>query len=456
MASFKTYNPYDDSLVGEFNFDDKKTVDSVLDKLEAGKKIQAKLTAHERSEILRKLGDLLNDNTEEMAALITKEMGKTIQDSRVEMQRSMNTAYCSSDEARNMTGEVLDSDAYLPKRGRIGIVRRKPLGVVLCITPFNFPINLAMHKIGPAFAAGNTIFFKPGPQNYQSGKKLVELCHKAGMPAETIQFCFPDIPELTEVIKGDRIQCVSFTGGTATADAIARNAGRKKLCLELGGNDPLIVMPDGDIDKATSTAINQRFATAGQRCTASKRLFVHSEVYDAFKNMLVEKAKKLVVGDPTKEETFCGPLANKQAADNVEKRIRTAIDQEGATCLLGGKREGNIIYPTILENVHKESELICDETFGPVIPLMKFDKLDDIIPMINSTGFGLQSGVFTNDIRVIEKLYDELDVGALAVNDGPGFRAEHFPFGGVKNSGLGREGVKYAIDEMSILKTLIL
>lgn len=455
VNTFKTFNPYDDSLLGEFPYHNMHEVQAILNKLAEGKKIQRTLTADRRSEILRKLAQLLGDNAEDFAKLITLETGKTIQDSRIEMQRSQNTTNCSADAARNITGEVLDSDAYPPTRGRIGIVRKKPIGTVLCITPFNFPINLAIHKIGPAFAAGNTIFFKPSPQNFQSGKKLVELCHQAGMPVETIQFCFPDIPDLTEVIKGDQIQCISFTGGMATADAIAKNAGRKKLLFELGGNDPLIVMPDADIDLATTVAINQRFATAGQRCTASKRLFIHQEIYQRFKFMLVEKSRQLTVGDPLQEDTFVGPLASKAAADIVHKRIQTAIE-EGATCLLGAKREGNIIYPTILENVSLESQLICDETFGPVIPLRSFEKLDEIIPIINSTGFGLQSGVFTNDIRVIEKLYEELEVGALAVNDGPGFRAEHFPFGGVKNSGLGREGVKYAIEEMSILKTLIL
>jgi acyl-CoA reductase-like NAD-dependent aldehyde dehydrogenase len=456
MHTYQVINPYDSSVFGEFPYHTKSQVHDVLEKLKRGKAIMNKLSAYEKSLILNKLADLLEAHAEEVGAIITQEMGKTINDSIVEMQRAAVTARASADECRVMTGEVIDADAYPPKRGKIGIVRRRPLGIVLAITPFNFPINLSLHKIGPAFAAGNAIFFKPGPQNYFSAQKLVELCYKAGMPQESIQLCCPDIPDLTDVIKSEDIQCISFTGGTATADAIARNAGRKKLLFELGGNDPLIVMPDADIHLATTTAINQRFATAGQRCTASKRLFIHEAIYEEFKNLLVHKARDLIIGNPMDKKTFVGPLVNKQSADNVERRIKVAIEQEGATCLLGGKREGNIIYPTILENVSRTSELICDETFGPVIPLIKFKNLDEIIPMINSTGFGLQSGVFTNDLSVVHKLYEELEVGALAVNDGPGFRAEHFPFGGVKNSGLGREGIKYAIDEMSYLKTLIM
>ena len=455
MSKFQVINPYDESVYGEFDFHTKSYVDEVMSKLIVGKQKQKKLTINDRANILNNLADLFLKHEDELAEIITKEMGKTIADSKVEVQRSANTARCSAYECRAISGEVLDSDAYAPHRGKIGIVRRKPIGIVLAITPFNFPVNLSMHKIGPAFAAGNTIFFKPGPQNYFSAKRLTELCYKAGMPKEVIQFCCPDIPELTEVIKSDQIQCISFTGGTKTADAICKNAGRKKLLFELGGNDPLIVMPDADLDLASSTAINQRFATAGQRCTAPKRLFIHAEVYERFKTILVAKTEKLIIGDPMDEKTFVGPVVNAIAADHIEKRIKLAIS-EGATCLIGGSRVGNIIYPTILENISEDSEIICDETFGPVIPLIKFDDIDALIPIVNSTEFGLQSGVFTNDIRIIEKLYEELEVGALAVNDGPGFRAENFPFGGVKNSGLGREGVKYTIDEMSVLKTLIM
>jgi len=453
--TFKAYNPYDNTELGEFDYHSKKEVDDVLKLLEAGRKIQNDFSAFERADILEKLSALLKEHSEELAQLITKEVGKTIADSRVELTRSANTAFASSFEARNIPGHAIDVSAFPPFKDKVAMVLRKPLGTILCITPFNFPLNLALHKIGPAFAAGNTIFFKPGPQNYMSGKRLVELCHEAGMPKETIQFCFPDLPELVEVIAGDRIHCVSFTGGTVTANAIAKNAGRKKLLFELGGNDPLILMPDGDLDLAVKTTINQRFATAGQRCTAAKRLFIHEDRYEEFKTKLVAAASQLIVGDPTKDETFVGPVVNSASADDVERRIQDAI-KEGAICLLGNKREGNIIYPTILENVDLKSEVIADETFGPVIPLVKFKTLDEVITMVNSSCYGLQSGVFTHDIRVIKRLFNELEVGALAVNDGPGFRAEHIPFGGVKDSGSGREGIKYAIEEMTYMKTLIL
>tara|TARA_R110002073_G_scaffold208011_5_gene368445 strand:+ start:31208 stop:32584 length:1377 start_codon:yes stop_codon:yes gene_type:complete len=454
-TTFDVTNPYDGSSIGTFPYAQEDEVARKLATLTKGKAILAGLSAHKRSTILAKLADLMEAASEEFAALITREIGKTIRDSRVEMVRAANTIRCSANEARSVVGEVLDSDAYPPERSKWGIVHRRPLGIILAITPFNFPINLSVHKIGPAFAAGCPVFFKPSPQNYLSGKMLTELCHQAGMPEEAIQFCMPDIPEITKVVAGDDVQIISFTGGVPASKAIARNAGGKKLLFELGGNDPLIVMADGDVDLAVKTAINQRFGTAGQRCTAAKRVFVHSSVYDAFRDKLVVATKALVVGDPMADETFVGPVVNTQAANVVEERIAAAI-ADGAKLLTGGTRDGNLIAPTVLENVSPASELVADETFGPVIPLFRFDDIDDAIGIINGTGFGLQSGVFTNDLRIIRKLFDELEVGALAVNDGPGFRAEHFPFGGIGNSGLGREGVRYAMEEMTYLKTLIM
>ncbi len=454
-STFSVHNPYDGTSIGTFAYATPQEVSSALDLLEAGKSILAKITAHERSEILSRLADLMEEHSEELAVLITREIGKTISDSRIEMVRATNTIRCAANEARSIVGEVLNSDAYPPQRNRWGIVHKRPLGIVLAITPFNFPINLSVHKLGPAFAVGCPVFFKPSPQNVKSGLFLTRLCYQAGMPKEALQCCMADLPDLAEVIAGDRVSIISFTGGVPASKIIASQAGGKKLLFELGGNDPLIVMGDADVDTAVQTAIQQRFGTAGQRCTAAKRIFVHTSVYEEFKDKLVEKTKQLVVGDPMAEQTFVGPVVSAQAADVVETRIAEAISQ-GATVLVGNRREGNLLYPTVLEGVPTACKLVADETFGPVVPLFAFDDLDSIIPIINSTGFGLQSGVFTNDLRVIRRLFDELEVGALAVNDGPGFRAEHFPFGGVGNSGLGREGVRYTMEEMCYLKTLIM
>lgn len=447
-------NPYDASEIGSFEYASAAQVSTALDTLERGKEVFKAISAHERSTILNRFADLIDANAEELSNLIAREVGKTMRDSRVELSRAGNTARCSADEAKQIKGEVLDSDAYPPLRGRWGIVHRRPLGIVLAITPFNYPINLAVHKMGPAFAAGCPVFFKPGPQNAFSGLRLTELAYEAGFPPETLQCLIPDIPELREVIAGDRVQVISFTGGVPTSKAIARDAGGKKLLFELGGNDPLMVFPDADLDVAAETAINQRFGTAGQRCTAPKRVFVHTEVFDAFRDLVVAKTEELVVGDPLNDDTFVGPCVNERSAETVIARVNDAI-AAGATLLTGGRREGTLVWPTVLQDVPDSAELCADETFGPVIPLFRFSDEEELIRRVNQTPFGLQAGVFTQDINRVKRLFEALDVGMLAVNDGPGYRSDHFPFGGVKNSGLGREGVRYCIEEFSFLKTLV-
>ena len=454
MSTYEIINPFTMSPIAEVTYTTRDEAFKALALLEKGRDIQKKMAPFQRAEILAKLAELMKRDKEKIATQITQEMGKTISDSMVEMDRAITTITLSSQEAIRINGEVLNSDAFAPRRDKRGMVEHFPLGIVFAITPFNFPINLSVHKIGPAFAAGNCILFKPGPQNYLSGKMLTALCHEAGMPRETFQMVNPDIPVMSELTAHSSINCISFTGGVVAAKAIAKNAGLKKLLFELGGNDPLIVMPDGDVAAAVKTAINQRFGTAGQRCTASKKLFIHESLYEPFKTLLLEETKKLVVGDPMKKETFVGPVVNSKAADEIMRRLDQAV-QMGAKILHGHKREGNIIHPTVVENLETQCDLVREETFGPVIPLMKFKNLEEVIEQLKTSAFGLQAGVFTNDLRTIKRLYEELEVGALAVNDGPGFRAEHFPFGGMKESGMGREGVVYAIREMSAVKTLI-
>ena len=455
MADYQIINPYNGELIEEYDFAGTAQVDEALALLADGRRVQAATPAFERSNILMRLAQLLLERKEDIAQLITEETGKTISDSRIEVDRAYNTALGSATEARAITGEALDSDAFPPQREKVGMVLWRPLGTVLCITPFNFPVNIAVHKIGPAFAAGNTILFKPGPQNKRSAELLVELCYNAGMDRSVLQMLIPDIAATSYAVGHREVSAVNFTGGTAAANAIAARAGYKKLLFELGGNDPLIIMDDGELDAAVSAAINQRFATAGQRCTAAKRLFVHHSVFDRFSEKLVVATAQLKVGNPTLEDTFIGPLIHAAAADEVERRIDAAV-AGGARVLFGHKREGNIIWPTILDNVPDDATLVAEETFGPVMPLRPFSDVDELVELINASPFGLQAGVFTERLSLAKQLFSRLDVGLLAVNDGPGFRAEHFPFGGVKDSGIGREGVRYAIREMSFQKTLVL
>jgi acyl-CoA reductase-like NAD-dependent aldehyde dehydrogenase len=455
MGKYAVFNPWNNELLGEYHYADAAAIAQTLATLRRGEATQKTLPAHARADILRRLAQLMRARQEELARLVTAEIGKTIADARVELDRAINTTIASAEEARQISGEALDSDAYPPTRGRIGVVVWRPLGTVMCITPFNFPLNIAMHKLGPAFAAGNAILFKPGPQNTASARRLVELCYEAGTPEEVLQLCIPDVPDMPALVAHPQIQAINFTGGTAAARAIAQAAGFKKLLLELGGNDPLIIMPDADVDRAVAAAINQRFATAGQRCTAAKRLFVHRDIYPRFRDALVAKTATLTVGDPALDDTFVGPVINARAADEISMRIDDALTH-GAVLAYGHQRQGNLLSPTILEQVPDDAELVVEETFGPVIPLRQFDSLEEVIDLVNASPYGLQAGVFTQNLDTIRHLFEALDVGLLASNDGPGFRAEHFPFGGVKDSGIGREGVKYAIREMSYQKTLVI
>jgi acyl-CoA reductase-like NAD-dependent aldehyde dehydrogenase len=454
MSTYQVINPFTMKSIAEVSYTSKEEAFLALETLNIGKSLQKKMVPFQRAEILAKLAELMKRDREKLASQITQEMGKTLNDSLVEIDRAITTITLSSQEAIRIHGEVLNSDAFAPARGKRGMVEHFPLGIVFAITPFNFPINLSVHKIGPAFAAGNCILFKPGPQNYLSGKMLTDLCHEAGMPHETFQMVNPDIPVMSELCSHPLINCISFTGGVVAAKSIAQKAVLKKLLFELGGNDPLIVMPDGDVKAAVSTAINSRFGTAGQRCTASKKIFIHETLYEEFRTLLISETKKLTIGDPMNKNTFIGPVVNARAADEIMKRLDQAIAM-GAKILHGHKREGNIIHPTIIENLNEECDLIKEETFGPVLPLMKFSHIDEVIAQLKRSTFGLQAGVFTHDMRTIKLLHEELDVGALIVNEGPGFRVEHFPFGGMKESGMGREGVAYAIREMSALKTLV-
>lgn len=448
-------NPFNKETLGSFAYATQDEINKTLNTLNEAKRKTRKIPAFEKAMVLEKLSSLISKNQKEIAILITREVGKPITESMGEVNRASFVAKCAAEEARRLEGEILNCDAYSDMQGKKCHVNYFPLGMILAITPFNFPFNLAVHKIAPAFAAGNTVFFKPGPQNYLSGKYLVDLCYEAGIPRESLKLCMPDIKDMKGIIQDSRVNCINFTGGLIAANIISEQAGFKKLIMELGGNDPLIVLPDGNIDEAVDVAIDQRFGTAGQRCNACKRLYIHKDIYEEFKEKLLTKTKAINIGNPLEESTGLGPLINSKAADDVKARIEGAINA-GATLLYGNKREDDILWPTILEDVTDEMELVAEETFGPVIPLFKFKDIEEIIPRINASRFALQAGVFTNNLSIIQTLYEELETGSLNVNAGPGFRADHMPFGGIKETGIGREGVRYAMLEMSSIKNLVL
>lgn len=413
----------------------------------------------ERVTVLEKLSNLLDQQQLVFAKHIATETGKPISDGILEIQRATVTIKNVSQELASLKGEVYYSDsayyqAHAKPDFKYCLSKRVPYGVVLAIAPFNFPINLAIHKIAPAFAMGNTILLKPHPQCFDTSSMLIKLCHEAGMQKSDIQMIYPSNELLTKLITTDDIDLVSFTGGTATAKILVKSCGLKKTVFELGGNDGLVVLPDADLEKVSQTIIVQRFRCAGQRCTAPKKIFVHQSIKKQLIDNLLKKVQLLKMGDPLSEITDIGPVISNQSKIFITQKIEESMKQ-GASAITSYIAEGNIIAPVILDGVTPNMPIVAEEIFGPVASLIQFSDNDKVIKDINSSRLGLQCGVFTSDIHVLKKFFNELNVGSVLANEGPAYRMEQFPFGGNKDSGHGREGSHCALKEFSTIRNFI-
>ena len=455
MSSFHVISPYSQTILATIEHPSFDQTLSQLTILQSGLSTQQKLGVAKRVAILNKLINILETNLDDFALLITNEMGKPLSESYAEMQRAIITLQSTIVDIQAIRGEAINSNIYGIPSNKIGIVQHFPLGIILCITPFNFPINLAIHKLAPGFAAGNCLLFKPSPKTYLSAKKLVECCYKAGIPEDCLQLIIPSINDLHQLVSVPHINCISLTGSPEAAKSLTQHMGLKKFLCELGGNDPFIVMPDADLALAAKTAVSQRFGTAGQRCNAPKRFYIHESIYDDFKALAISETQSLTIGDPALNTTDIGPMISIEVAQLLESSVQEAIKQ-GAISLLPIQREGAILHPIILESVSPNSPLIMDEVFGPVMILQSFSDLNTVVETINAGSYGLQAGIFTNDINLAKSTFNRLQVGALNLNDGPGFRADHFPFSGIKDSGIGSEGTRYTIEAMSYRKTLVI
>lgn len=444
----KIINPYNSDIVEEYEYTPLSQVEARIEKLLKYQYPEFKT----RIANLSKLLNLLSSSGEVIAKLITLETGKTITESRGEVQRALITITKTIEIADHLetTSHIVEDSSSSFKTS---MTKRYPYGIILCITPFNFPLNLALHKLAPAYLGGNSILLKPAECNFKSMSLFIELCHKAGM-GDAIELVIPAAKDMNTLTSDKRVKIISFTGGTEVANIIAKNAGRKKLLFELGGNAPLIIYPDCDLDKAVDTAIAGRFFLAGQKCTSNKRVFLHQDIYEEFKNKLINKTKKLIVGDPLDESTQVGPVISHSACEKLKTSL-AELKKEGVKTLLGGDSKGNLFEPTILEGFEDNSIIHKVELFGPVLPLFSFRSDDEVISLVNSSPYGLQAGVFTSDLNKIKKFFHQLEVGSVMINEGPGFRLEHLPFGGIKDSGEGREGIKYAYEEMTFIKQLI-
>ncbi len=446
-------NPYNNDIVGIINRPTSVDVEDAIRASVNAFKETKKTRSWQRSELLRKASLAIDNRKEELAKTLCLESGKPIRHARGEVTRAASTLSIACEEANRINGEVLPLDITPAAGDRLGIVRRFPLGPIAGISPFNFPLNLVCHKVAPALAAGNTITIKPASATPLSALLLGEILNKAGAVPGSCNV-IPCSASLAEpLITDQRLKMITFTGSPEIGWAIKAKAGKKKVCLELGGNAAVIVERDADKRFAVERCLLGGYAYAGQVCISVQRIYIQEKIYDDFTQAFVKSVNSLKVGDPSSEETDVGPMIDEASAIRTENWIKEAV-AKGARLLTGGSRDKNMFEPTVLENVPVDARVSCQEVFAPVVVLDKYRTFEQALEMVNNSDFGLQAGVFTKDIEKAFKAFNEIDVGGVIINDIPTFRVDHMPYGGVKDSGFGREGVKYAIEEMTELKIM--
>jgi glyceraldehyde-3-phosphate dehydrogenase (NADP+) len=448
--------PYDGSVVDTVPIAEEEDIETAISSALEGAKIMKKTPAWKRSEILFSTASLILQNRDRIAQTLINEVGKTMKEAVAEVERTAEIFRLASEEAKRIHGETLPFDSVKGSEKKRGYFVREHVGVVLAIVPFNVPLALCAHKVAPAIAAGNAIIVKPTSQTPLNALILGELLLEAGMPPQALSVLTgPGGTVGMRLVKDERIRLVSFTGSVEVGKQIAQNAGLKKLSLELGSNTPMIVCDSANIDRAVDATISGGFSIAGQVCISVQRVFVHKKVYRDFIDRLVEKIKMMKVGDPRNEETQMGPVIDEQNAKRIVDWFEEAR-QKGAKVAIGGTREYTLVQPTVLLDVPNFCKIMTDELFGPGVAVNSFESLDEAINWANSTRYGLQAGIFTSNIFEAMKAIEELQFGGVIVNDGPRYRADFMPYGGYKESGIGREGVRFAIEEMTEMKTVVI
>lgn len=417
--------------------------------------VMAALPSHARFHLLQRIAGALYDRRDEVARLMTSEAGKPIADAKREVSRAVQTFTVAAEEAKRIPGEVIPLDWTPGTDSHLGILRRFPIGPVLGITPFNFPLNLVAHKVAPALAAGNPILVKPAPQTPLTALLLGEVATEAGVPPGGLNVLPCENHVAEQLVVDHRFKLLSFTGSAAVGWMLKEKCGKKKVVLELGGNAGVIIEPDADLEYAAQRCAAGGFGYAGQTCISVQRIFVHQSVADLFTTKLLLQVARLKAGDPSDEATVIGPLIDERAAHRVEEWIGEAVAQ-GARVLLGGKRRASVVEATVLSNVSPTMKVSCHEVFGPVVTVTPYRQFDEAIQALNRSDYGLQAGVFTQDVNKVFHAFRHLEVGAVLANEIPTFRADHMPYGGVKDSGIGREGVKAAIEDMTEPRLLVM
>jgi len=448
-------NPFNGSAVGVVSIAGEKDIDEAIESsVDAFSKMR-RLSGYERSKILSRIAQSIDKRRTEFAEMITNESGKPIRFSNAEVDRAISTFSVASEEATRINGEVIPLDNTSTVNNRNGIVTRFPIGPVACISPFNFPLNLIAHKIAPAVAAGNSFIVKPPPQSPLTSLLLGECLVESGLPLGTINI-LPASNAAAELLVTDpRIAMLSFTGSARVGWELKQKAGKKKVVLELGGNAAVIVDKDADLKLAIERCVLGGFAFAGQVCIKVQRILVHKNVYSEFEMKFLEACSEAKAGNPLETDTIVGPMISLAEAERVEMWVKEAV-AEGANIAWGGKRKGSMFEPTVLDSIKSSMKVCREEIFGPVVTLQNVSSMEDAVDEVNNSRYGLQAGIFSSDVNSIMYAYKHLDVGGVIANDYPTFRVDNMPYGGVKNSGFGREGVRYSIQEMTEPKLLVL
>lgn len=452
---FEVVSPYDGAVVGTTFWATAEHAETAVKAAQRAFETTRKMPGFERQRILREISEGIRVRQEEFARLIASEAGKPIRTAREEVNRAVFTFAIAAEEATRIGGEWLPLDWQASAAGRGAIVRRFALGPILAISPFNFPLNLVAHKVAPAIAAGCTIVLKPAPKTPLTSLLLAEVIAKSGWPKGAFNVLNLANSDAERLVTDDRLKMLSFTGSGPVGWALKAKSGKKKVALELGGNAAVIVHSDWPAEDAADRCVTGGYAYAGQTCVSVQRIFVHRDVEERFLSRLVDGVRKLKMGDPLDESTDVGPMINEDAARRAASWIDEAA-RAGAKIATGGKRTGSFLEPTVLTHTRPDMKVSCQEVFAPVVTVEPYDDFDDAIRRINDSPFGLQAGLFTRDARLLFRAFEELEVGGVIAGDMSSFRIDHMPYGGVKESGMGREGVRYAIEEMTEPRILVL
>ncbi len=451
----EVYSPYDSKKIGTSYKAQKKEIAEALKSAQTAFEITKNMPVYERSEKILAVAKSIKDKKEEFAQILSAEAGKPIKQARSEVERAIFTFTDAAEESKRIRGERMPLDLDAGSEGRWAIVNRFPLGVIFGITPFNFPLNLVCHKVAPAMASGNTIILKPASQTPFSTLRLAQEIEKTGWPAGAVNVLPMDSNNAISLIQDDRVKMVTFTGSPVVGKAIKSQAGYKRITLELGGNAGVIIHEDADLEFASTRCVIGGFSYSGQSCISVQRIYVHENIYDRFMTLFLGKINALNCGDPADDKTDVGPIIHPDENNRISKWIDEAVNN-GAKILCGGKKDGTSFQPTVLINVKSNLQLSCQEVFAPVVIVSEYSNINQAFHEVNDSDYGLQAGLFTNDAKAIFNAYDSLEVGGVIVGDVPTYRIDHMPYGGVKNSGMGREGTRYAIEEMTEPKLLVM